>query len=97
MLRCYLRMQRSRRDDKDTFPISSMVKGWMIPDAGNKSVVRGERIRGSGVLSARKRLKRPEEDAYWEGRGSRPNTGGSVEVFGGGRFGVVNGAFQCYF
>jgi len=59
MVRCYLRTQQSRRDGKDTFPISSMVKGWKIPEARNESVVRGMRIRESVVLSASSRLERP--------------------------------------
>ena len=59
MVRCYLRMQKSRRDSKDTFPISIMVKGWKIPEGGNDSVVRGELTRKSVVISIRTRLKRP--------------------------------------
>ena len=55
-----IRKRRARDlDGKDTFPISSIVKGWKIPEAGNDSVVRGVQIRESAVISARTRLKRP--------------------------------------
>ena len=57
--RCYLRMQISIRYGKDTFSISSMVKGWKIPEARNEIGVSGEWIRGSVALSVRMRLKRP--------------------------------------
>ena len=53
-----MRMLKSRRDGKDTFPISSMVKGWKIPEAENDSGVRGELIRESVVISVRTRLKK---------------------------------------
>jgi len=59
MVRCFLRMHRSRKDGKDAFPISSMVQGWKIPEAENESVVRGMRICDNVVISARARLKRP--------------------------------------
>jgi len=59
MVMHYLRMQKSKRDDKDTFPISSMVKGGKIPEGGTESVVRVELICERLIISTRARLKRP--------------------------------------
>jgi len=59
MVRCCLRMQKLRRDDKGTFSNSLMGKCWKIPIVGTESVVRGDLIHEWVVISPRTRLKRP--------------------------------------
>ena len=58
IVRCCLKLQKSRGDDKETLPNSSMAKQWGILVVGKVRVGRGILIREYVVSSAKVRLKR---------------------------------------
>ena len=59
MVMCSLRMKKSRRNGKCSFPNYSMVKCWKIVEVGNERVVRGNLIMNCVNPLAKARLKRP--------------------------------------